>query len=109
MESCLPQICRTAAISEDVYSTRFLVKIESDTYYVNSICEGIFAQSLLEDIDSSNPEDRMRLLLQAMTSHVKLPVKKLQDSFASLRSETTKALGRDVINVVVEVAVYFGT
>ena len=100
MESCLPQICRTAAISEDVYSTRFLVKIESDTYYVNPICEGI---------DSSNPEDRMRLLLQAMTSHVKLPVKKLQDSFASLRSETTKALGRDVINVVVDVAVYFGT
>lgn len=39
----------------------------------------------------------MRLLLQAMTSHVKLPVKKLQDSFASLGSETTKALGRDVI------------
>ena len=51
----------------------------------------------------------MQSLLQARTSHVKLAVKKLQDSFASLRSEITKALEREATEIVVGVPIYFGT
>ena len=96
-------------MSEDVDCTRPLVKIENDTYYKSNmrgnVCEIVLASP--GEVDPSNLEDHMQSLLQARTSHVKLAVKKLQGSLASLRSEITKALEREATDIVVGVPIFF--